>query len=223
MALFYNTFPLYAPGIAPPVRMPDGPQGFWDSPLANPCSWALQTDATSSENLSASDVYQQDSSTFLPTLLESSPASQLSGQAKLFQPFPGTSSQQFFRQPNGPAAINNEPSRCVSGEVRSPGIGFHCGDDNGSMTASMTFNPTPSQAGIEGQWYESTGLGAAQETWCPGFSEQELIKLIRPPYSYSALIAMAIQSIPERKLTLNQIYQYVMDNFPYYQQSKDRW
>ncbi|EGW03660.1 Forkhead box protein I3 [Cricetulus griseus] len=49
------------------------------------------------------------------------------------------------------------------------------------------------------------------------------MKIVRPPYSYSALIAMAIQSSPERKLTLSHIYQFVADNFPFYQRSKAGW
>ncbi|KYO43905.1 forkhead box protein I2 [Alligator mississippiensis] len=47
--------------------------------------------------------------------------------------------------------------------------------------------------------------------------------MVRPPYSYSALIAMALQHAPERKLTLSQIYQYVADNFPFYKKSKAGW
>ena len=49
------------------------------------------------------------------------------------------------------------------------------------------------------------------------------MKMVRPPYSYSALIAMAIQSAPERKLTLSHIYQFVADSFPFYQRSKAGW
>ncbi|XP_008583968.1 PREDICTED: forkhead box protein I3, partial [Galeopterus variegatus] len=52
---------------------------------------------------------------------------------------------------------------------------------------------------------------------------QELLRLVRPPYSYSALIAMAIQSAPRRRLTLSQIYQYVAGNFPFYKRSKAGW
>uniref|UniRef100_A0A2K5VZU5 Forkhead box I3 n=1 Tax=Macaca fascicularis TaxID=9541 RepID=A0A2K5VZU5_MACFA len=51
----------------------------------------------------------------------------------------------------------------------------------------------------------------------------DLMKMVRPPYSYSALIAMAIQSAPERKLTLSHIYQFVADSFPFYQRSKAGW
>uniref|UniRef100_A0A5F9DKB3 Fork-head domain-containing protein n=1 Tax=Oryctolagus cuniculus TaxID=9986 RepID=A0A5F9DKB3_RABIT len=38
-----------------------------------------------------------------------------------------------------------------------------------------------------------------------------------------ALISMAIQSAPERKLTLSHVYQFVADSFPFYQRSKAGW
>lgn len=45
----------------------------------------------------------------------------------------------------------------------------------------------------------------------------------RPPYSYSALIALAIQNSPEKRMTLRQIYQYVITYFPFYKHSKAGW
>ena len=38
----------------------------------------------------------------------------------------------------------------------------------------------------------------------------------KPPYSYIALIVMAIQSVPGKKLTLNEIYQYLQAKFPFF-------
>ncbi|XP_055464956.1 forkhead box protein I2 [Psammomys obesus] len=67
------------------------------------------------------------------------------------------------------------------------------------------------------------GLAGADLAWLSLSGQQELLRLVRPPYSYSALIAMAIQSAPLRRLTLSQIYQYVAGNFPFYKRSKAGW
>ncbi|KAJ7418905.1 Forkhead box protein I2 [Pitangus sulphuratus] len=45
----------------------------------------------------------------------------------------------------------------------------------------------------------------------------------RPPYSYSALIAMALHSAPGRRRTLSQIYQFVAENFPFYRRGRAGW
>ena len=39
---------------------------------------------------------------------------------------------------------------------------------------------------------------------------------IRPPFSYAALIALAINSHPQKMLTLNSIYRWIEDNFPFF-------
>lgn len=45
----------------------------------------------------------------------------------------------------------------------------------------------------------------------------------KPPYSYATLISYAINSSPSKKMTLNEIYNWICSNFPYYRDIGDGW
>ncbi|XP_061771317.1 forkhead box protein J2 [Nerophis ophidion] len=45
----------------------------------------------------------------------------------------------------------------------------------------------------------------------------------KPPHSYATLIAMAISAAPDRQLSLNDIYTWISDTFPYYSRTCRGW
>lgn len=45
----------------------------------------------------------------------------------------------------------------------------------------------------------------------------------KPPYSYATLIKYAIETSPDNKLTLSEIYQWVIEHYPYYSTAGSGW
>ncbi|KAM4635972.1 forkhead box protein I2 [Discoglossus pictus] len=96
-------------------------------------------------------------------------------------------------------------------------------------------NSTPYPNGANGSLYIPAGYGGNQRPFMtsvlPNLGGEypwlsmppQDLQLIRPPYSYSSIIAMAIQHAPENKVTLSQIYQYVTETFPFYKKNGGGW
>ncbi|CAG9814054.1 unnamed protein product, partial [Phaedon cochleariae] len=74
-----------------------------------------------------------------------------------------------------------------------------------SASSSHSPQPQPSSS--------TTGNGGGSPAHAQG----------KPPYSYVALIAMAIQSSVAKRATLSEIYQYITAKFPYFERNKKGW
>lgn len=88
-----------------------------------------------------------------------------------------------------------------------------------AQQASMGLNPYGGMSPPPSVAYGSGGLnrGRDNKTFRRSYPHA------KPPYSYISLITMAIQQAPSKMLTLSEIYQWIMDLFPYYRQNQQRW
>ncbi|OWK51229.1 hypothetical protein RLOC_00008370 [Lonchura striata] len=87
------------------------------------------------------------------------------------------------------------------------------GGDTGGDTAAAPRRPPGASFTIE-YLLGGRGAGAAPSPEPPARSPPGPGD--KPAQSYIALISTAILSSPEKKLLLSDIYQWIMDNYPYF-------
>ena len=83
------------------------------------------------------------------------------------------------------------------------------GPMNNSQAAAMNMRLAQAQADIN--------RARAEKTYRRSYTHA------KPPYSYISLITMSIQQSPSKMVTLSDIYQFIMDLFPFYRQNQQRW
>ncbi|KFP05591.1 Forkhead box protein A2, partial [Calypte anna] len=108
------------------------------------------------------------------------------------------------------------------GSAGVAGMGAHLspsmspmGGQAGSMNALAPYTNMNSMSPIYGQ--SNLNRSRDPKTYRRSYTHA------KPPYSYISLITMAIQQSPNKMLTLSEIYQWIMDLFPFYRQNQQRW
>ncbi|XP_052001870.1 hepatocyte nuclear factor 3-alpha [Xyrauchen texanus] len=131
----------------------------------------------------------------------------------------GLSPGTMAGMPTGPAGAMNG----MSGAVSSMGTALSPSNLN-AMTAQHSsmnaLNPYSSMSPtMSSMTYAQPNLNRARDNK----TFRRSYPHAKPPYSYISLITMAIQQAPSKMLTLSEIYQWIMDLFPYYRQNQQRW
>lgn len=102
-------------------------------------------------------------------------------------------------------------------------ISLHSSVNTSSVsTYSPTSTPQPQISESPADEHRTTSTSSSTRQ-SPQPSSTSVNSQAKPPYSYVALIAMAIQNSNSKRATLSEIYTYITAKFPYFERNKKGW
>ncbi|NP_001164676.1 fork-head box A/B transcription factor [Saccoglossus kowalevskii] len=90
-------------------------------------------------------------------------------------------------------------------------VSIPCGEPDKHVLESA---PSPSP---------SSSSAASSSSQSSLTNEKRRFADVKPPYSYIALIAMSLENAQDGMLTLNEVYEFIMNKFPYFRENQQRW